>query len=425
MPQDNNTYNDTTAEILGKMPSWTIRWGMMVIFVIFVGLIIGSYLIRYPQIVTAPIIITTLNPPADLLAKASGRIDTIFVSDGDMMAPDGVVAMLQNSAIYDDVIKVNNLSGGFSIDGDNSWLEENYSMGELQGVFSDFKQQFLNYQYYIESDNVNKKIALLGKQIDKYKIYVAQIRSQGKLQNEDYAYTIKSFERDSILHMQKAITAAEFEKSKQYRIQKEVSIETFKASLTNMELSLLQMNQQLLELQMQRENDLVNYHNQINESCKRLLAQIEQWKQTYLLVSPVHGKLSFSKFWSNNQNIQIGDKLATIIPLDSSQMVGIMEVPTAGFGKVKQGQVVNVKLNGYPYFEYGLLKGKVGRISSVPDKSGYIVEVSFPNGLQSTYKEQLRLIQQMDGVGDIITVDQRLILRFINPLRAFFDKVSE
>ena len=424
MPNQERQYNEETSEILGKVPSWIVRWGLAVIFVIFMGLILGSYLMKYPQILTAPIVLTTANPPADLLTKSSGRIDTIFVNDGHTTSMDQVVAMLQNSAVFEDVIKVRDMVGSFEVDGDNEWVEESYSMGSLQSFFSEFKQQYLSYSYYVKAGNIEQKRVLLAQQINKYEKYIKQVKKQGESQRQDYEYTVKNLQRDSLLYQRKAISVMEYEQSLQTKILKKGALEGFEASMTSTEISLLQMNQQLLELDMQYENEITAFHNQLNESCSRLLAQIEQWQQTYLLIAPIAGKVSFSKYWSSNQNIVVGEKLATIMPADSSQVVGIMEVPSAGFGRVEIGQTVNVKLNGYPYFEYGILKGEISRISSVPDKTGYIVEVVFLNGLQSTYKEQLNLIQQMDGTGEIITRDERLILRFINPLRAFFDKVS-
>lgn len=424
MPNIDNKHNEQTTDILGKLPPWIVRWGMLVIFIIFALLIIGCYLMKFPQVVTAPIVITTINPPATLITKMSGRIDSIFVADGDTVTENKTIAMIQNSSRYDDVQRVKNLCDVFNIDSINEWIDEDVSMGELQNSYSEFKQQFKSYRHYIESDNIAKKVALLENQITKYKQYISQNKKQRRYHDDDYNITVKNFKRDSLLYLQQAITLVEYEKAKQTKIQKEASIDSYEASLTNMELSLLQMEGQLLELSMQYNNEIASYTTQIEESIKRLSAQIKQWEQTYLLISPIAGRLSYVKYWSRNQNITIGEQLATITPIDSSSVIGIMEVPSAGFGKVKIGQTVNVKLNGYPYFEYGILKGKIERISSIPDKAGYIVEVWFADGMQSTYREHLTLIQQMDGIGEIITVDQRLILRFINPLRAFFDKVS-
>ena len=42
--------------------------------------------------------------------------------------------------------------------------------------------------------------------------------------------------------------------------------------------------------------------------------------------------------------------------------------------------------------------------------------------MTTTYREQLRFIQEMDGVADIITKDTRAIYRVIQPLRYFVER---
>ena len=89
------------------------------------------------------------------------------------------------------------------------------------------------------------------------------------------------------------------------------------------------------------------------------------------------------------------------------------------------GQKVIVKLNGFPYMEYGALVGEVRVISAVPEMlsslndgatQGYAIDISFPNGLVTTYNKGLPLIQQMDGTADIVLKDKRLIEYFIEPI---------
>ena len=87
---------------------------------------------------------------------------------------------------------------------------------------------------------------------------------------------------------------------------------------------------------------------------------------------------------------------------------------------------VNVKLNGFPYMEFGILRGVVRTISAVPDGTqGYIVTVAFPDALRTSYKKELPLIHGMDGTAEIITKEMRLIEHFIQPVRALYDKNAE
>ena len=62
-------YSEEAQAILGRAPSWVVRWGVTVVFCILAGIVLGCYFIKYPQTVTAPISITTINPPSDLAAR--------------------------------------------------------------------------------------------------------------------------------------------------------------------------------------------------------------------------------------------------------------------------------------------------------------------------------------------------------------------
>ena len=104
--------------------------------------------------------------------------------------------------------------------------------------------------------------------------------------------------------------------------------------------------------------------------------------------------------------------------------MGRLKVPSAGFGKVAVGQEVNIKLNGFPYLEYGIVKGEVASISSVPESTEngmvYTVNVALPKGLESTYRKRLPFVQDMDGSAEIVTENRRLIEQFILPIRSLF-----
>ena len=107
----------------------------------------------------------------------------------------------------------------------------------------------------------------------------------------------------------------------------------------------------------------------------------------------------------------------------SAAVVGVMNVPSHGFGKVRLGQEVIVRLNAFPYMEYGILRGLITDISSIPEKAAdgslcYQVKVSFPDGLTSTYGTEIPPILQMDGLARIITDDMRLIEHFITPIKS-------
>ncbi len=103
-------YSDEASDIIGKLPSWIIRYGITLVALIMSGIVIACCFIKYPQTVDATITITTLNPPADLFAKSEGRIDRIFTKDKDLVEKGQRIALIYNTADYKDVCDVYDLS---------------------------------------------------------------------------------------------------------------------------------------------------------------------------------------------------------------------------------------------------------------------------------------------------------------------------
>ena len=144
--------------------------------------------------------------------------------------------------------------------------------------------------------------------------------------------------------------------------------------------------------------------------------------------SPVEGRISLSKFWDKNQNIGIGEVVATVIPSGETKVIGKIYIPVHGAGKVKIGQKVNVKIDNYPYLEYGMVTDSVEGISEVPavidNKTVYIVTVQFPRKLVTGYKIEIPSSEEMTGVAEIITTDISVLKRIIYPIRHMLERVT-
>jgi hypothetical protein len=95
-------------------------------------------------------------------------------------------------------------------------------------------------------------------------------------------------------------------------------------------------------------------------------------------------------------------------------------VPLLGSGKIKTGQRVYIMCDSYPFREYGAVCGAVDSISLVPRDQQYLVSVSLPNGLRTTFGVTLDFRQEMQGTARIITEDVRLLQRVFSRLRYLF-----
>lgn len=431
MPQDrnNNFHSEDTQEILGHIPSWIIRWGITVIFSIFVIIIIGCCFIKYPERVNGTVIITTVNAPLDVVVKSSGNLEFILVSNGDSVREGDILGVIHTGANYKDVLYAESCLLAFA---ENSLKEAvfndriygNFLMGALQGDWTSFVSSCQRYRDYITRSIITKKRILLGEQIDKQKEYYCQMQMQFTTIIEDLRYEKKSFMRDSLLFRMSAISEQEYDEATRRLLQTRNSIMSFKSQMTTIELSIIQLEQQLVELSIQEEDEILVFEENIRTNLERLYAGIRNWKLTYLLTAPINGEVSFVHKWDKGQFMNMGAHYLTIVPDRVQSVIGIVSIPQSGFGKVNTGQKVNVKLEGYPYMEYGMMVGTIGYLSSIPDEQDnkrvpqYTAEILFEDGMKTTYGKELRMIQKMDGTAEIITEERSLIMRFLDPVIA-------
>lgn len=424
-------HSEEAEEVLGSIPGWIVRWGITLFFILFIGIIIGCYFIKFPQIIKAPIIITTENPPARLFAGATGRIDSVFVLDGSKITSNTTVAILDNTADYTEILTIiDSLSNETHFDGKklafSKWIDVEYSLGELQSAYQEFKSVCFDYRRYLAAANIEQKQFFLNEQIAKTREFYNIQSSQKELLLRNLDPNSNNISQDLDVSLSGLTLTMENTQIQQKSLHNQLSMENLEAGLIITELNLLQKEQQLMELSIQRDIQVAAYERELNSARQKLLNHLEQWRSKYVISSPINGNIRFSCFPCTDKVIQAGEQIAVVIPEDSAGIIGIMTVPTKGFGKVAVGQVVNIKLNSYPHMEYGMIKGVVTSIGDVLHMSdghiGYMVKVALPSPLTTTYHHKLNLIYEMDGTGEIITKDERLIMRFIQPIIALFDK---
>ena len=399
---------------------------MFLFFAIIVAILGVTWFINYPDVITAPVTITTYNSPAPLVAKSGGLIEKLIVDNGENVSTDQPVAIIENTAQYDDILVL--VAFLDTLEANPDWQNdvtkftppEELSLGEVQTGYSRFLTYFFQFREYLRQSYIHSKLELLDQQIRKQHEYTAELLIQEKLSAEDLNLVLRSYERDSVLYYSKlhSVTLSEYERSKQALIQKKSAHSSLRASIKNNESAALKMKETRLDLLVQLDKELHQYKLDLDDSFKMLSLAIDQWKEKYLIKSPVKGRITFTSYWNINQVIKAGEILATVIPDDPSRIIARANVPVSGLGKVKTGQEVNIKLAGFPYMEYGVLKGKISTLSLVPAGDYYIAEIDLVNGLRSTYGINLGFLNEMTGTADIITDNSRLIFRLIKPLRS-------
>lgn len=155
-----------------------------------------------------------------------------------------------------------------------------------------------------------------------------------------------------------------------------------------------------------------------------LADNLKVWEQTYVFKAPFAGKVEFMKFWTENEFVQNGEEVFSIVPLQKD-IIGQVLLPASGAGKVENGNEVIIKLDNYPYIEFGSIEGKVKSISLVTKEQytettnieTYLVSVSLPKGMMTNYGGQLGFKYEIKGTAEIIVKKRRLIERLFDNLK--------
>lgn len=417
--------SEEVQEIMNEIPPWILRCGISTLFVIVMALLIGSWLFKYPDVLKAKIIVSSLEPPESIISQSTGKIDEIFVRNNQTVTKGTPLAVIQNSARTKDVITL--------IKTMRTWKQSNYSkdmmkelfvgkpfsLGSIQSAYASFLNSLNDYQNYKTLNYYSQKIALKKLQLATQEEYNNNLIKQITI-SKQFVSKKSNFKQNYTPISNKMFSDNKYNISQSNFMQKKQLYFSFKVLIKESKLQLMRIKENLLDLQQKTTKLGQKYQLSLLNATEVLNTQIKVWEQNYLLVSPINGTVNQMGFWSKNQNINTGEIVFTIIPPQQNTPKGKAMLPIQGAGKVKIGQSVNIRINNFPDQEFGYLLGKVESISSIPTKEGfYILEISFPNGMQTNYGKTLPMTQQVLGNADIITEDLRLIERIFMPIKKY------
>jgi len=87
--------SDEFQEIVQQSPRWMIRSGIVLIFGILLFLLTCSYFFRYPDVITANIVVLSENPPAYLAARTTARIDSLMAVNQQLVSENQIMPFLK------------------------------------------------------------------------------------------------------------------------------------------------------------------------------------------------------------------------------------------------------------------------------------------------------------------------------------------
>ncbi len=409
--------SEEVQEIITAVPSWILRRGITLIFGIIIAIIGISTFIQYPDVVKTNLKINSLNAPKIVIAKQTGKITAILAKEGETVKQNQVLAFMESTGNQNDVVKLHTVLFRINREQDSlghveTKLPKGLTLGELQGAYQNFYQQYLQYSsaqkdgYYI---NKKKYLQQDLKEIDKLK---DQIISQREIQEKEYANVKQEFESYKKLYQKGVVSTSEYKQQENKYLSGQYPLQQTSTSLLNNTTSYAAKKKEILDLDHTIQDERAKFVQALNQ----MITQTDGWINQYVMSAPVAGKLSYAGIVQQHQTVSNGQELFVINPANTD-FFGEVQIPQYNMGKVRLGQRALVKMKSFPFEQYGMIRGKVNYISDVAFKdSVFIAKINFERYESKDSEHKILLKNGMQGEVEIITEESSLLKRFTRNL---------
>lgn len=418
-----NIRSEEVQEILGTPPRWLIRFGTVLAFIFFLLLLGLASIISYPDSQQAAITIAFTDPPRNLVATQSGHIEEIMVYNSKKVEKGELLLVFKDDANYLHMTHLQDLLGEIANDNDSMILNfdppTDLELGDNQEYFLEFMEKKDNYYRQTTQFTSTGNVSSYRSQIQ------ALRRSNGFLAERKKVIANQiddAIKRKNILEQKVADLEASQEEVN--RVTREIRNLRFELQQTEEKIaenkfSIEVLNNNIKSARQDDDETRLMASDDLKSSFIKLKLRVNQWINKNVIYSPIDGVVEIDEAVSEQQFIPKDSPLMIVIPSESRLLSGKMKLEFQKSGLVQVGQKVIIRLQRYPFQEFGAIEGMVIYKASVPDQDNNIqIEVGFPNDLITTTGYTINAEEALYGEGQIITEEKVLLNRIFRYARS-------
>ena len=421
-------HTDELHDIITAHPNRFVRAGTGLFFLLLATLLLLSWFIKFPTTVQCAFFMTSSNAPKPVVSRVSSRLARILVRERQVVEAGQPLAYIESPADYNEVLRLST-----HLDSLYRRLADARSpamlasapyipthLGELQVKYEVFAQASRQLRSMGTRGFYAQKEHLLRAELGTLQRQEKNLGAQKKLYRDDWRLARQELKAQQGLARQGVIAAADFRREESREIAKQFPVKQAEAAHLSNEAAQRAKQQELLDLHKLLDDQYDAYVQGLNT----LRSAIDDWKSRYVLTAPGPGQVHFSGMLEANQAVRPNEEVF-FISSSAVQYYGEMLVPQQNLGKVRVGQQVLIKLDGYPFSEFGLVEGRVASLSEMPTaKNNFLAKVNLSHGLVTTYGKKIVYRNRISARADIITEDTRLLQRILYQLRLSFNSLQ-
>jgi multidrug efflux pump subunit AcrA (membrane-fusion protein) len=414
--EEANASSEAIRDYLEQIPNRLIRWGSIILCSVLLVLFAVTWFIEYPSIVRTDFKLIAVQTPKPVIAKVNGRLEQLFVTDNQTVTIGQTLGYLESTAKHQEVLSLDkeleqlvSLVNHADLLHLKQWRLKNYqNLGNVQTAYQDFQQVYVqtialfSNGYYLQKQN------FLKGDIQELNHLTQNLKNQKQILSQNAVLQEKEYVMNQTLYKQNIIAVSDLNKEESKLLDKKLPLKNTETALINNTMLIRAKEKELLDL----DKLAIEQKETFKQSLNTLRSVIALWKNNYVLTAPNKGVINFTGALQVKQNLR-ANSIVLYVAGSKKEYLGEIKIPQDNFGKVKIGQQVLIKFQGYPFEEFGAAEGKIKSIAQIPspeNRSFYAI-VTLPNGQKTTNNTRLTFRNGMTASAEIITENKTLAER--------------
>ena len=143
--------SEEVQEVMNRVPPSILRYGIGILATIVGVLLIGSALFSYPETVQVEVTLSPQNPPAYIKCTGGGKLERLYVANGQTVKKGDVLAVMENVACTEDILRLRECLADWQAKGarperlETVFFHRMPRLGSVQGDYASCLSAWNNY----------------------------------------------------------------------------------------------------------------------------------------------------------------------------------------------------------------------------------------------------------------------------------------
>ncbi len=415
-------------DLIGTPPGRLLRSGITMLFLAFSLLVSMAFVLRYPDKIYAPAVITSEEPPIDVLIPLSARLDTLLTVNGALVDEDQILAYMESTAKRWDLRELEEFSTRLLQADDQSCLsmftlpERRWNLGDLQPAGEQLLQLVREHCLITSKINPSIQIASIDHELDNLEALARHMRSEQRLLNAELLLITRDVKRYGTLLQAGVISEREYELKLSDSLSLAKQYHTVAGSQIRNDIRISQLRALRVEKSEQYQDILITKWLEILDQASEIRALITSWDFGHAIRASVAGKVILPLGTEERQLRSEGDYFCSIVPVRKSNLIARARLPSYNRGKLIRGNKVLLRLDAYPYKEYGSVTTALSYLSPLPRRdeqlgTTYEARIDLPgelvtdNGFEVPYHPNM--VAELVCITEDRSLAKRVLAQFV------------